>query len=350
MLTKISDPTLQTIFFSIIFLCLLVVSVRKSKEESFLSKESTNQLKGFAILAVVLSHIGFFLYPDQKFLFPYSILAGVGVNLFLFLSGFGLTLSHLKSPLSPLIFYKRRLLKLFIPLWIIITIFLLLDFFLLQRTYPILEIAHSFLGFYPRADVFQNLNSPLWYFSIIFFYYLIFPLLFIKKIPLFSPLLVLLFSWCLLNLSLPVNRDVLNLYKLHYLAFPLGMLFGLVIQKVKFKSDLILKLLALTVAILVFLYSSINSGVGENLKTEQGISLITTLSLVVIFSLSRFNFRLLSLLGIYSYEIYLLHWPILSRFNLFREFPPFLMIILNLILILFLGYTLQKIIGKITKQ
>lgn len=348
MLIKVSDPLLQTILFSIIFCSLLLISLRRTKDQSFFSKEVTNQLKGFAILAIIFSHIGYFLSSDTKFLYPYSVLGGVGVNLFLFLSGLGLTLSHLKSPLSPTAFYKKRLFRLFIPLWVVITIFLLIDNFVFARTYPLLEIFHSFLGFYPRADVFLNLDSPLWYFSVILFLYLIFPLVFIKKVSLLAPILVLVLSILMLNLPLPVNEDILKLYKLHFLAFPLGMLFGLVIQKLKFQLTPGLKYLTLTIAVFIFLYTSINSGVGGDAKIEQIISLITTLSIVVIFSLLRFNFKLLSLFGIYSYEIYLLHWPILSRFNLFLGLPPFLITILNLSLILLLGYALQKIIKKIT--
>ncbi len=141
--------------------------------------------------------------------------------------------------------------------------------------------------------------------------------------------------------------DVLKLYKLHYLAFPLGISFGLIIQHIKLNLNRMLKTLVFCLTGAVFLYTSIHSGVNQDPKLEQIISLVTTFSLVVIFSLSRFNFKLLSLFGVYSYEIYLLHWPILSRFNSFLELPPFLMVTLNLILILFLGYALQKIIGKI---
>ncbi len=349
MLIKVLDPVFQTALFSIIFLCLLLAFIRKKEGEIFFSKEVTNQLKGFAVLTIIFSHIGYFLSSDPRFLYPFSILAGVGVNLFLFLSGFGLTLSHLKSSFSPFSFYKKRLLGLFIPLWVVITILLLADNFVLNRTYPILEIIRSFLGFYPRADLFQNLDSPLWYFSVILFLYLIFPLVFIKKVPLLSPILVLSLSLLLLNLPLPVDPDVLNLYKLHFLAFPLGISFALAIQYIKFKLNRILKILIFSLAVPVFLYLSVHSGVGENHNIEQSSSLLTTLSLVVIFSLSRFNFGLFSLFGIYSYEIYLIHWPILSRYNLFLELPPFLMTALNLSLILFLGYTLQKIIRKTKK-
>ncbi|MBI2086530.1 acyltransferase [Candidatus Daviesbacteria bacterium] len=312
------------------------------------TKETTNQLKGLAIFAVIFSHIGYFLYPGTNFLYPLSVAGGVGVNIFLFLSGFGLTVSRLANPYPLFSFYKKRLLKLFIPLWIVIAIFLLLDFFILQRLYPASEVINSFLGFYPRADLWQNLDSPLWYFSIILFYYLIFPLIFIKKISLISPFLVLLSSLLLINFPLPIDPDVVKLYKLHFLAFPLGMLSGLLTQKLKFKLHLFLKILILVVSTLVFLYTAINSGVGQKPFTEQGISMITTLSAIAIFSLLKFNFRLLSFFGIYSYEIYLFHWPILSRYNLFSGLPPFPVTLLSLILFMILAYILQKIISSLT--
>lgn len=345
MLIKVPDPTLQTVLFSIIFLCLLFVFTRKRQDNVSFSREVTDHLKGFAILAIIFSHIGYFLSTDTKFLYPYSILAGVGVNLFLFLSGFGLTFSQIKSPCSILSFYKKRLIKLFTPLWIVVAIFFLMDFLILQRTYPVSEMIQNFLGFYPKADLFQSLDSPLWYFSIILSYYLIFPLLFIRKIPWLSPILVLITTLLLFRLPLPVDPDVLKLYKLHYLAFPLGMGLGLTIQRLGFKLHTFLKVLILAVVVLVFLYTAVNSDVGQGSMIEQSVSLITTLSLVIIFSLAKFKAKLLSLFGIYSYEAYLLHWPIISRYNLFLSLPPFLNVALNLVLIISLGYLLQKAVG-----
>lgn len=174
-------------------------------------------------------------------------------------------------------------------------------------------------------------------------------MLFIRRKPLVSSLLVLLFSFLVVKLPLPVNRDVLIIYKLHFLAFPLGMLFGLMIQRIKFNLNQPLRLLILVVAVLTFAYTSINSGVGQGTNLEQSISLITVFSVVLIFALSGLEFRLFSLFGVYSYEIYLLHWPILSRFNPFLGYPPFLMVILNLILFIFIAYALQKVIGMIIK-
>ncbi len=347
MLIKVSDPIFQTVLFSILFLCAFLASARKKGGQEFFSKEITNQLRGFAILAIIFSHIGYFLSSDPRFLFPLSIISGVGVNLFLFLSGFGLTLSSQNKPLGWLNFYKKRLPRLHLPMWIVITTFLILDFLLLHRSYPLMETTENYLGLFTSANPAFSLNSPLWYFTLILFYYLIFPWVFLKKALWISPVLILIISLILIRLPLPVSADNLTLYKLHLWAFPLGMLFGQIIQNLKFKLNLSLKFLTLTIAVLVFLYTSVNSGVGQDPKIEQCISLITMFSLVIIFTLSKFNFKLLSIFGIYSYEIYLLHWPILSRYNLFLQLPPFLDVILNLSLILVLGYILQKITGKI---
>lgn len=347
MLIKILDPVTQTIFFAVIFFGLLIASMKKSEDQSFFSKEVTNQLKGLAILAVLFSHIGYFLSSDIRFLYPFSVLGGVGVNIFLFLSGFGLTVSQLNSPLSPLSYYKKRLPRLYIPLWIVITVFIILDNIFLHRIYPVSEIINSYLGFFPRADLFSNIDSPLWYFTIILFYYLIFPLVFIKKIPLLSPFIILVISSFILNLNLPVNEDTLKLYKLHTLAFPLGITFGILYKKIKLNLNNLLKYIILLTATIIFLYSAIHSGVGEGLKIEQGISLITTISAVIIFSFLKFNFKLLSIFGILSYEIYLIHCPILSRFDLFLSFPPLLFVIFNIIFISLLALILQKLVGKI---
>lgn len=190
MLINIPDPTSQTIIFAVIFVGLLLVSVKRAKNEAFFSKEVTNQLKGLAILAVIFSHIGYFL------------------------------------------------------------------------------------------------------------------------------------------------------------AFPLGICFALT-QNIFLRLTKMPKLLIKAVLVLsaaIFVYTAINSAVGQGFKLEQSTSLITALSAVIIFTLSKFDFRLLTLFGIYSYEVYLLHWPILSRYNAFLGLPPFLMVIINLVLVIILSYILQKVL------
>lgn len=359
----IIEAGFNTLIFGIIFWVLAALSIRKAKDPAFFAPFKTREMKGFAILAIIFSHIGYFLSADKEFLWPMSVLAGVGVNLFLFLSGFGLTISSLKNSFSVLEFYRKRLTRLFIPLWVIITILFIADYFILQRSYEITEILKSFIGFFPVADLSKNLNSPLWYFTIIFFYYLIFPLTFFNRIPYLSPILILSISFYLLKTNLPfdINVDVLKLYKTHYAAFPIGVLFAVLINDENFthlktwvkKIFLLsnLKYLLIVLFAMAFGYFSINSGVGESKNIEQTISLITMFCIIFLFVIKNFEVRLFSIFGIYSYEIYLIHWPILSRYDyLYKYLPAWLATALYLLLFLVAGFLFQKAVNKVLSR
>ncbi len=112
MMVSINNPIQATWIFISIFLLALLISIKSQKannadnNKGFFPITLTQELKGLAILAVVFSHIGYFLVYQHEFLFPLTILAGVGVNIFLFLSGLGLTISALKKDLSVWNFYK----------------------------------------------------------------------------------------------------------------------------------------------------------------------------------------------------------------------------------------------------
>ena len=352
----ITNTPFQTLIFAVALIAMLVFSINKRRSDHIFPVSLTNELKGLAILAIIFAHIGYFLSDDQ-FLYPLSILSGVGVNLFLFLSGLGLTLSNLKHNYSVLTFYRKRLSNLYLSLWITLTVVLLLDFLLLHKTYPQTEVWQSFLGFFIQANPVYNINSPLWFISLILFYYLIFPLTWVKQKPIITPVIILAISLLLLHLNLPISHDNLILYQLHFVAFPLGMLTALIFNYQKISNFIsriyannLLRIILLIPLILIFTYYAYYSHIGQGIS-EQIVSLITMFTLVFIFMLTGLNFRLLSLFGVYSYEIYLIHWPILSRFDfLYKFLPGSLATILYLIFFLTLGFGLQKSDEFISKK
>jgi peptidoglycan/LPS O-acetylase OafA/YrhL len=362
MLINPPDAAFQTEIVILILAAALLGTLKFSRGERFFSLGITNQLKGLAILAIVFSHIGYFLSSNTRFLYPMSVLAGVGVNLFLFLSGFGLTTSSINKVLSPVQFYAKRLAKLFIPLWTILLIFYLLDFFILSKTYDLSSILLSFIGVFRQADLYKNLDSPLWYFTMILFYYLVYPWIFKRKLHLLSPIILIALSYLVLSLPLPLDYGVVGLYKVHSLAFPLGMAASILLHEKRvtqpihkaleyFKTKRFLSLLSKSLIVLcltyIFCYTALHSGVGHGYSTEQTHSLITTGAIVLIFLISRFQTKVFNIFGKYSYEIYLLHWPILYRYDLiYKVLPAYLATLIYLLIFIGLGFVFQRSINS----
>jgi peptidoglycan/LPS O-acetylase OafA/YrhL len=81
----------------------------------------------------------------------------------------------------------------------------------------------------------------------------------------------------------------------------------------------------------------------------QASSLIAMTMLVIFFSLKRLDCKALYLFGLYSYETYLLHWPLLERYDqLFTYFPAWLAVIFWLCIFVILGWLMQKITRPIS--
>lgn len=370
----ILNPQFHTAIIAITFLLLFIISFKKRTDKALFPSEITQELKGLAILTIIFGHIGYFLDSNDKFLFPLSIVSGMGVNLFLFLSGYGLTKSTITKPLSYIQFYRKRLSRLFIPMWIVLTLLLLLDWQVLGITYNLTEIIKNYFGFFPVADIYTSVNSVLWYFTFITFYYLLYPFVSFKKLIFIAPLLFYIATDLLLkqllsvneNLQTPlINKDVLTLYQLHTFAFPLGMFFALLpiyskklslnkpyqsLLNVLRNHPLLVNITLLGLLLYIFSYTAVNSKVGESKLMEQVVSNITMLSIVLVFIIKRFSLKAFSILGIYSYEIYLIHWPLIYRYDFLYQFlPASVATILYLIILLFLGYLLQKLTEKIVR-
>ena len=65
---------------------------------------------------------------------------------------------------------------------------------------------------------------------------------------------------------------------------------------------------------------------------------------IVIFSLKKFDNRFLSIYGLYSFEVYLIHWPLIGRYDIFFDiFPAWAAVIAWLITFIVVSWLLQKI-------
>ena len=360
MLISITDPLQSTYIFITIFSLVILCSVRKSRDDKFFSPSVTQELKGLAILAVIFSHVGYFLVTDHRFLFPLSIMAGVGVNLFLFLSGYGLSVSALAKPRSIGKFYVDRLSKLYVPMWICLGLFLILDFCLLGVRYEWSLIARSALGYFDHADIYRDINSPLWYLSLMISYYLIFPLLWIRKAPWLSALTIYILTYYVLASEPEFLKNVQGLWQSHLLAFPVGMVLAAVVAKTRIIESVVARVKSwhwscyglLTLGLLsAIAYTAYYSGVGKGLVIEERMSLVTMALVVLLFLIKKIEFRLFSIFGLLSYELYLLHWPLMYRYDLlFKYLPAWLAMIIYLCLFVVLANYLQRLIVLLSQK
>ncbi len=358
MIVLISNPLVQTYLFSAVLIVALILSLRKKTETDFFGVSVSQELKGLAILTIVLAHVAYALVSDSSFLHPLSTMAGVGVNLFLILSGYGLVSSALRKPLSVGSFYKRRLLNLFIPFWLCLITFFVIDYSFLHLNYGLVYVIKSFLGFFSHADLYQDVNAPFWYFTWIVMYYLMFPLVFIKKAPWFSAILIYTLTFLLIKLQPEFLNNVLHLYRVHLIAFPLGIILGWffngsslwpkidgVLAKLKNKS--LWRSLSVVVLLAVIYYFFLNSGVGDKAIIEEGTSIITSLLLITLFVIKRVEIKVFYWLGIFSYEIYMFHWPLMYRYDfLFKYLPAWLALSLYFFVFIGLGFLLKTAIEK----
>lgn len=360
MIISITDPIQSTWIFSLILGAALLISIKPRKIAEWFPASLTTELKGAAILMIVLSHIGYFLVSDTRFLWPLSIMAGVGVNLFLFLSGFGLSASSLQKDLSAWQFYKRRLLKLFIPFWLALAVFLAADFFILGRSYSLGFTFKAILGIFTHADLYKDIDSPLWYLTFIIFYYLLFPLIFSKKRPWLTAIILFTAVEIFVRSEPAVFNNVMHLYKVHTIAFPLGVLAAWAVTKLP-HVDILERLsrgwkaigyyLVMAGLLAAFAYANVNSGIGESALKEQWMSVLAILSIVLVFVMKKTEFRLFTLFGLYSYEIYLWHWPIMYRYNIFYgHMPDWLATVLYLALFIGIGWAAQKAVGLLNRK
>lgn len=90
----------------------LLGMLKVESDVNWMGKECTTGLKGLAVLMVVWGHIGACLHVSGI-----QFIGGVGVSIFLILSGYGLEKSYTNNGLKK--FWTKKLIKIFIPFWII---------------------------------------------------------------------------------------------------------------------------------------------------------------------------------------------------------------------------------------
>lgn len=162
------------------------------------------------------------------------------------------------------------------------------------------------------------------------------------------------------------------LHGLHLFAFPFGVaLAGLETKKIPLlqkysetrekisKSFLVLVPIFLIFTIGYFIWKADTTNIASHITffpdfidtrlfLEQVKSILLSIFTILLFTITPLRFGFLSIFGILSYELYLIHWPLMARYDiLFHALPAWVATILTIAYLMALAYGLQKLIQKI---
>lgn len=102
-------------------LFLVGLKIRKEPKKELINRDDSTYLKGVATVMVFLAHSQAFLETFEKkalIIKPFSVLGGLGVLIFFFLSGYGIYKGYAEKR-ATVKFWKNRILKVLIPALVI---------------------------------------------------------------------------------------------------------------------------------------------------------------------------------------------------------------------------------------
>jgi len=281
-------------------------------------------------------------------------------------------MSMLKRRLGIVDFYRQRLVRLAIPFWCVLVALLIMDIFILGRQYSWQYIIQSILFYIPTASMTVDINSPFWYMSWLVFFYILFPIFFSEKrlwlTALILAVIAYMFSW-----YNPLHMESNWLHDLHIFAFPIGVwIASLAYRESRVTQWLIswrtqsntrygsIFVYIVLSALIVGLYhidshtivgmSTVLSSFAKSVAiVEQIKSLLIMFLIIFIVIWKPFKNQFLMIFGMYSFELYLIHWPLISRYDfLFHALPVWAATILSFGYLLLLSILIQRFLRKIS--
>ncbi|MDD3746254.1 MAG: acyltransferase [Anaerostipes sp.] len=326
------------------------------------STDRTLVVKGVAILLLLLHHISGAYFRQNAWIFKIGFVAKVCVCIFFILSGYGLAASYEnkknKGAGDRITFVLMHLKKVMLKFWTIYLIFLPINIFYAGRSlgeiYGPKRWDYMLIDFFGLNHIFKtpSMTGTWWYMGAMIVLYLLFPYLIYfmdkSKVKFFCVNLVIAicvgFAW---HLSIQGTNPIL------FYLFPFSM--GMILYQTDLLNRVLemmknsLFLLILDVILIVIL-GILRWKIGNEIDTLFGIAIILLIARVI--PIKGILYRMLSMIGKYSGEIFMLHsfvyaWCFKKYVMIFHNI--FTAIILTVIYSLIFAVVVEKI-EKILKE
>ena len=275
----------------------------------------TQILKGIGICGMLMWHV--FWCPNSQgiiyspFVRYIGAIGDVCVSIFLFISGYGLTVGYQrKGETNPVSFIVSRLLKFYSNFWFVFILIVLFGTFVMnQPIYTEGTFIHRLLQYGKEFFAIRgqsSYNDSWWYFSLILSLYVIYPFLYwgIKKVPLFVVLFVLLCG----TFTLRFIGQNLQLYIPIFVVGMLWAMYGIKLPKLSLPKLLMIQVFTIIFPLISFVFIF-----NCNSVCKIGIPLYAILTMglaVLVVSLQNklsIIKRVFCYLGTYATNIYIIH-------------------------------------------
>lgn len=331
------------IFVVVFLLALLSLSINKNKND-ILSLDTTLSIKGLLAIIIIFSHLSSYVtYGSSSEMIFSRIIQLIGqlmVAPFFFFSGYGIY-EKIKINKKKYIddFLRRRFLKVYIPFFLALILYIIYNFFTNQH-YEITTIIVSFTGW-------ESIGNSNWFMFATFAMYL--------SVVLFFQLDKDNISIALVFIGMFLYSVIVSKFKSDYFyntvfCFPIGILFSYyknkIISLVLDRKKMISVLLILTSVFLISYYLHKNVWFYQ-LQSVSFVLIVALLTSVFSFDSSFFKF-----IGKHSFSIYILQRMaydlilLLSK-NLSITMSITIYFICSFLLTIFISVVFDKLVSKV---
>lgn len=295
-----------------------------------LSKCTSDTIKVVAAIMVMLHHYAQYICVNNisgSILYrALSAQAGfLGVAIFFFLSGFGLMESEQRSHLECIDFFKRRFLKVYLPvlivslLWMIITPFILND-----SPFRGIEIEMGGGKALVISNIFVNFgDGVLWFIKVlVFLYFLFFIYSYIRTKNKIGSILFLVLA--------TIGSTISATYILaDYTSISVPFFFLGVVLSINKKNQGVILAISLLIVITIVEFASYEN---QALVKHSAINAFALALLILACSIRKIELRIPSVITVLSFDIYLIHNKVLMAMKANTEIVELLpFIILTII-------------------
>lgn len=302
---------LDQVFSAYILIYLIIPAIflfnvkPAGRHETYLSIKNTENLKGIAITVIVIHHLAGAI-QNPGLLTPFLGLGYLGVTIFLFLSGYGLTFSYLKKADYAKDFFAKRIFRICFPFVLLNIVHLMISSMAYNNKYTVTELLFFTTGI-------KLVDGTMWYIYAIFFWYGCFFILF--KYFKTNVIEMLIFAAGLLYFVFCYSSDFGKFWFDSAFAFPTGVVLCL---RREFLINFIKRHFNYSAFILLCLFAFFfAANHGRDSFSAVFVRSMASVMFVLVICLFMYKVdiqgnKIMSFLGSISFEIYLIHSKLLG--------------------------------------